>query len=470
MSSNVAGWRASHVPGRWPVLMGPSSLVVLDPSTSVDLTGLWEKVVGSASMVELVTALAAVGPDQSPDLVALFWSPTGMRSLVRGNIRLLDPSTAEVVADGAGMLTWREVGLDDREQLEIDLGAGPVGTRGLPLVVGAVRAGSIRVDAGAAAPVISPQALSFEQTIPPDQMPDRSAAADDAAPLESSEADPVAAGALWPPVRRSPVTVPPLSPPSAPSLPAAAAAGTIGTPLPAAAPSSSSPVSSSLVSSAGTPTEEDDDSPLGESLTRRTSPPTAELDELDADRYEMENGDTALMLAPVAPAETSDAGADHREAPLVQAAICVSGHPNPPYADRCGLCGAPVPPQTTQLVPRPVLGVLRSPDGTSVRIDRPILLGRAPVLRDDLAEVPELMRVPSPGQDISRTHLLISPDDWEIRLTDLHSTNGTIIVRPGPGVERLQLQPGEPYAVVAGTVVELGDGVAVLVDGPPAPS
>ncbi|HEY5786815.1 MAG TPA: FHA domain-containing protein, partial [Microlunatus sp.] len=88
---------------------------------------------------------------------------------------------------------------------------------------------------------------------------------------------------------------------------------------------------------------------------------------------------------------------------------------------------------------------------------------------DDLSEVPALMRVPSPGQDISRTHLLVSPDDWEIRLTDLHSTNGTLIVRPGPGVERLQLQPGEPYAVVVGTVVELGDGVAVLVDGPPRP-
>ena len=81
-----------------------------------------------------------------------------------------------------------------------------------------------------------------------------------------------------------------------------------------------------------------------------------------------------------------------------------------------------------------------------------------------------LLTVTSPSHDISRTHLLVSPDDWEIRLTDLHSTNGTIIVRPGPGVERLQLQPGEPYAVVAGTVVELGDGVAVLVDGPPAPS
>jgi hypothetical protein len=257
------------------------------------------------------------------------------------------------------------------------------------------------------------------------------------------------------------VVVPPLSPPSAPPLTAAAAA--------AGGPQLPSPVTSSSPASSATPADEDADSPLGESLTRRTSPPTAD-ESPDPDRYEMENGDTALMAVPPA---TSDAPApppvDHGHAPLVQAAICLSGHPNPPYAQRCGLCGALVPPQTTQLVPRPVLGVLRSPDGSSVRIDRPILVGRAPVLRDDLAEVPELMRVPSPGQDISRTHLLVSPDDWEIRLTDLHSTNGTLIVRPGPGVERLQLQPGEPYAVVVGTVVELGDGVAVLVDGPPRP-
>lgn len=446
MSSNVAGWRASHVPGRWPVLMGPSSLVVVDPTAATDLTRLWERVVGSASMPELVTALAAIGPEQSPDLVAMFWSPAGMRSLVRGNVRLLDPATAEVVADGAGMLTWREVGLDDREQIEIDLGAGPVGGRGLPLVIGAVRAGAVRIEAGAGAAVISPQAVSFEETIPPDEMLEWQSA--DHESLESSEADPIAAGALWPPVARPPVAVPALTPASFP---------------PTAA-------------SSRTPDGPDDSSPLeSEGLTRRTSPPTAEEEPVDPDRYEMENGDTELMAPPALDAApdgdpASAASPSPAGSPvLVAAAICLSGHPNPPYADRCPLCGSEVPPQSSQHVPRPVLGVLRSPEGSSVAIDRPILVGRAPVLRDDLSETPALMRVPSPGQDISRTHLLVTPDEWEIRLTDLHSTNGTVIVRPGPGVDRLQLRPGEPLAVTVGTVVELGDGVAVLVDGPPQP-
>ncbi len=417
MSSKVADWRTSHVPGRWPVLMGPSSLVIVSPATDADLSALWEKVTGAASMAELVSALAVIGPDASPDLVAMFWSPSGMRSLVRGNVRLLDPGSAEVIADGAGMVTWREVGLADRTQIEIDLGAGPVGDRGLPLVIGAVRAGAVRIEAGAGAAVISPQATAIEQTIPPDQLggwtdPDHSL-------LESSELDLVASGAMWPPTDWNPFA----------SLSA----------------------------------EDDLESPVGPAFTRKTEPPTADVASTavfkeDPDLF-VERG-VVEALAPAVPDEG---------AVLVQAALCLSGHPNPPYADRCPLCDSPVPPQSPQLVARPVLGILRSPDGTSVAIDRPILVGRAPVLRDDLPEAPSLMRVPSPGQDISRTHLLVSPDDWEIRLTDLHSTNGTTIVRPGAGTDRLKLRPGEPLAVLVGTLVELGDGVSVLVDGPPRP-
>lgn len=417
MSSKVADWRTSHVPGRWPVLMGPSSLVIVSPATDADLSALWEKVTGAASMAELVSALAVIGPDTSPDLVAMFWSPSGMRSLVRGNVRLLDPGSAEVIADGAGMVTWREVGLADRTQIEIDLGAGPVGGRGLPLVIGAVRAGAVRIEAGAGAAVISPQATAIEQTIPPGQLggwtdPDHSL-------LESSELDLVASGAMWPPTDWNPFA----------SLSA----------------------------------EDDLESPVGPAFTRKTEPPTADVASTAVFKEDPglfgERG-VVEALAPAVPDEG---------AVLVQAALCLSGHPNPPYADRCPLCDSPVPPQSPQLVARPVLGILRSPDGTSVAIDRPILVGRAPVLRDDLPEAPSLMRVPSPGQDISRTHLLVSPDDWEIRLTDLHSTNGTTIVRPGAGTDRLKLRPGEPLAVLVGTLVELGDGVSVLVDGPPRP-
>jgi hypothetical protein len=59
----------------------------------------------------------------------------------------------------------------------------------------------------------------------------------------------------------------------------------------------------------------------------------------------------------------------------------------------------------------------------------------------------------------------VAAEDWQIVVTDLNSTNGTLLVRPG-GVDRQQLSAGEPVTVQLGTVVELGDGVSVLIDFP----
>ena len=41
-------------------------------------------------------------------------------------------------------------------------------------------------------------------------------------------------------------------------------------------------------------------------------------------------------------------------------------------------------------------------------------------------------------------------------LTDLESTNGTVVRQPGSGVRRLE--SGESLAVVPGTLIDIGDG------------
>ena len=51
-----------------------------------------------------------------------------------------------------------------------------------------------------------------------------------------------------------------------------------------------------------------------------------------------------------------------------------------------------------------------------------------------------------------------------ISVTDLHSTNGTLLIAPDGSVR--QLDPGEPALVALGTTVELAEGVSVLVDFP----
>ena len=62
-----------------------------------------------------------------------------------------------------------------------------------------------------------------------------------------------------------------------------------------------------------------------------------------------------------------------------------------------------------------MLAVLRSSDGTTAEVDRAVLIGRAPSGQRSSARAPRLMTVPSPGHDISRTHLEVAPEGWHDR-------------------------------------------------------
>ncbi|HET9302454.1 MAG TPA: FHA domain-containing protein, partial [Propionibacteriaceae bacterium] len=149
----------------------------------------------------------------------------------------------------------------------------------------------------------------------------------------------------------------------------------------------------------------------------------------------------------------------------ILALLCQQGHANPPSSTRCRICGSPLASQAPQFVSGPVLAVLRASDGSTAEVDRPVLIGRAPSGDRSGIRPPRIFIVQSPNHDISRTHVEVAPDDWQIVVTDMNSTNGTVLVRPG-AVDRQQLTPGEPVPVQLGSVVELGDGVSVLIDFP----
>ncbi len=101
--------------------------------------------------------------------------------------------------------------------------------------------------------------------------------------------------------------------------------------------------------------------------------------------------------------------------------------------------------------------------GVEVTLDRTVLLGRAPqVARVTNRELPRLVAVPSPQQDISRTHAEVRAEGEHVLVTDLHSTNGVHVTRQGEGARRLH--PGEASVVVPGEVVDLGDGVTFTVE------
>ena len=101
--------------------------------------------------------------------------------------------------------------------------------------------------------------------------------------------------------------------------------------------------------------------------------------------------------------------------------------------------------------------------GLVVPLDRAVLLGRAPqVARVTNRELPRLITVPSPQQDISRTHAEVRIEGEHVVVTDLDSTNGIHVSRHGEGARRLH--PGEPSVVGVDEVVDLGDGVTFSVE------
>ncbi|MCL2424639.1 MAG: FHA domain-containing protein [Micrococcales bacterium] len=101
--------------------------------------------------------------------------------------------------------------------------------------------------------------------------------------------------------------------------------------------------------------------------------------------------------------------------------------------------------------------------GLIVALDRPVLLGRAPqAARVSSREMPRLVAVPSPQQDISRTHAEVRMDGDDVLVTDLDSTNGVHVLRPGGGARRLR--PGEPRVLAVDETIDLGDGVTFVVE------
>ena len=344
MTEVLAQWRATYAPGEWIVLAGPTSLVVIQPLAAEWATlvsTLWEAVLASSSIVELADQLAAFGIADMPSFGAFFWTEDGMRSLVRGGIVVRDADTGKTVADGQGVQTWSEVGLGGVERIVVETPSPTPEAMELPLVVGAVYASSLVLDA-------SPQALvSSSQGSTSNEVTDAAESSDEA---ESSDAPDLSDGEDYP--------------------------------------------------------DTEDYAPT--------------------EVASMENADTELMSTPI-----------------------IVG-PEPTAA---------------QEAPAPASARIILSDGNQLDLVGTVRIGRAPGPAPGGAHA-ELVTVASPNQDISRTHVQISASDGKVLVTDLQSTNGTILVRPGTDMARERLAPGQAISVPLGSLLELGDGVSVLVEPP----
>lgn len=212
-------------------------------------------------------------------------------------------------------------------------------------------------------------------------------------------------------------------------------------------------------------------SPLGAPLTSPVPPPAtyapsapppqgpgapsepglpASADSADSDSTVFSTG-IAMTHKPAAPRPGTD---------MILAVVCSFSHPNPPGSPRCRICGQPVDNANPRLVHKPVLAQLITAGGARVEVTDTVLIGRAPSAQAGDGN-PILLPIPSPNSDISRTHLKVAVKDWDIIATDLHSTNGTMLVRPG--LAPVRMMPGTPVTVEPGTILDLGDGGVITV-------
>jgi hypothetical protein len=153
---------------------------------------------------------------------------------------------------------------------------------------------------------------------------------------------------------------------------------------------------------------------------------------------------------------------------LVDGAMCARMHFNAPDAMFCRECRVSMREAATTIrrQPRPPLGVLLVDDGRGYLLDRDYVIGREPLLDDDVAEG---RAAPLPVTDaegsVSRLHLRVSLVGWRVEVRDLGSANGSVLYRAGgpralAPVDAAFLDPGARVGVGRRSVQFLPYGVS----------
>jgi hypothetical protein len=170
----------------------------------------------------------------------------------------------------------------------------------------------------------------------------------------------------------------------------------------------------------------------------------------------LEAHDADITLPPPVSGDLLAEIADHSRGALVEAKLCGKGHPNPPTVASCDVCGEFLAPGHASVVhvPRPSLGRLQLDDGEVIELDHELLIGRNPD-RDQHPERATLTRLRLHGDKVSRTHLEVRFQGWDVLIADCGSTNGTFVVSH-PGGQVTALEAGRPQLVEPGATVYFG--------------
>lgn len=432
---------ARYTPGPLVAVVAPGGVALLAADTAVDVVeSVWELLRGEAGLGDLIDLLAAGGSlSHVPPFAVAFDDDGTWRVAARGPFSV---TAAEESVEGAGASTWAERSIRSGDALTLSGAPGapaPDATTARALRDGVVGAATVTVtraaDRGAVRAASAAAARGREAApVAPAEPPQ---------PRSVSEVHDVPASPASAPAGR-PASAP-AEPPAAPAVPPAVPVAPPLPPVPAAAAAAAPSPSDDggLIDSISVPSARP---PAPASAPTERMPIVGDDEGLDAEVEETIIRDTAPPLGAVE---------DDKTITLAEArALRATG----------GL--PPVAPPLAAPAPRAAAGLLRVSSGQSVLLDRSVIIGRRPRSnRAGGADLPHLIAVDSPQQDISRNHLEVRVEGDTILATDLQTTNGTTLLRPGS--EPVRLHPGEATIVVLGDVLDLGDGITVTVEAAP---
>lgn len=500
--------RIHYTPGDWlAVVHGPDAVMLPESTDDATVSQVAAALRNSSGLVEVIDVVAgAFGASLSllPPFAVVLVRESEVQIAVRGEVELrlvpLDGAAEAgeaTVLTGARTRTWHEQAVDLSSVGGVRIDAGPPAVtpaRRFPILSGVVPAGRLEIadlaaptsglpDADGAEPAVTPPAVSMARPTDTVQAADDERPVDDEppappepqSPVDPAEGQVVSEGTLAELTVQGPDgddqehDAPSAPEPGDEAAPANQTESTAGDPPEPTGPPNvedsvidyghlwESTVAQGVENAAVRPdpdSEEDEVMISGVpsfggagtvAAAEGAQPPVGSTESLgDHDGHTVASGPLLDQLR--------SRGETH--APQVLARRCGAGHDNPPHAVYCGVCGTKLDASAEQ-VARPTLGRVRLANGELIELDRGVILGRRPQAnRVGPGAVPRL--VPIDAQEVSRNHIEIRLEEWNVLGVDLGSRNGTLLRRDGQDPVRLTAH--EPIPLRTGDLLDLGEG------------
>lgn len=472
----------------WYAVAAGPSIALLSPDVSpMTAEAVWRRLgtAGVAALLDALTGAFGTSLTVLPSFALISAEQDGIRVTVRGPLDVIVEGvegTEQVT--GRGVSTWAERLVPGAVRASVQLDGARDAAAALPLSDGVVPvtavAVTVRTSDAPAAGAPDADARGAAADVPAVDALDAAGASADGPVADVPDADVPDADA-----RRVDAPGAAGAPTDAPVGDAPDAAGGAGTEATAGSVTSSRPAAgdapavtlgaTTTTASASTTTDEHDEASTAgppDVRTETTWLPGATSSAVPTDE-EMLLGETVARpraTPQAAVANHRPAGGtraeDHDGQPGAKVAAAALGD----HDGETIVAGqlAALRAESTDNVPprRPTRGRLRLSTGRVVELERTVVIGRRPKsTRSTHADLPTLVTVESPGQDISRSHVEVRTEGDHVLVTDLHTTNGTLLRRGSQ--DPVHLHPGEATMVVSGDVLDIGDGVTVAFEDLP---